>query len=204
LSTVIREFWLSIPVLPHPEVMPMIPRRWRACVATGVVVLAMAALTGCRGGGPAGAAEAAGCTVVLTEYQDLGTRSVMSISADECCRVAAADGSSALLSVGAAQDLLAQAVWASRAPRFDSVYATVYRAAEEPRFRFSQSREIGRDELTARWGPRPESLDTAAPWRAADHLLWLVFPVVWLAVPIGIILIARKTRPREYLIIPMR
>jgi hypothetical protein len=54
-------------------------------------------------------------------------------------------------------------VWQSEAPLFDAVYATLYRAAEDPRFLVGYSRESGREELTARWGARSSSLDTAPP-----------------------------------------
>jgi hypothetical protein len=87
----------------------------------------------------------------------------MSISAVECHRAGSNGAPAELLGAQAAIDRLAEGAWRARLPAFDDVYATVYRAAEEPRVLVGYSRELTRDELVARWGPRPDSLNTAKP-----------------------------------------
>ena len=87
-----------------------------------------------------------------------------------------------LLTADGAIDVLAEVAWRTEAPAFDAVYGTVYRAAKDPRFLVGYSRELARDELTARWGARSASLDTAPPVPPGRSLWpWMLLPLAGLA-----------------------
>jgi hypothetical protein len=150
-------------------------------------------------------AERGGCVNVAIEYQPGATRTVLSISARECHH----DGSGRdeVLPAAEALDVLARSAWTSRGPRFDLVFATVYRVAENPRVLRARDVEMDRAALAARWGPRPADLDTGpapAPDRGGGVLWAWMFSgaaLVWLLVLVAYV---RAVRTGHVMIIFLR
>jgi hypothetical protein len=164
--------------------------------AVFITVAAILLMTGCsRTSAVVAKAEQAGCRSVLAEYQRVGTRTVLSMSARECRQ----DGDDALLPAAEALDVLQRSAWQARAAPFDTIYATVYRVAEAPDDVLRSSAvETDRATATSRWGSRSADLDSASRRAGRPEVSWVLLfgaaAVGWLVVVATVVKAVRAGR----------
>lgn len=117
-----------------------------------------------------------GCVgVPAAEYQQVGSRVVLSVSVQEC--VAAHPRRTGELAGHAeAARAIGRAIWSTPTYRFDSILVTVYRTAEDPHRTRPQSVLVERDQLTADFGPRDAALDTPRLFEDGGRAAWNYLP----------------------------
>lgn len=121
-------------------------------------------------------AASAGCRGVLVKLIEHGGGVALAVSAQECVEP---DGARASAQQAIAR--LAEAVWRTAWPRFDSVHATVYRYAELPGQERAYGQVLTRAELERRWGARPAGFDRGvADLSGASLFPWVLLPVAML------------------------
>lgn len=128
----------------------------------GDVVRALA-FAGCRG------APAA-------EYQELNTRTVLSVRVQECVARGTWHDHGEALARQDALTTMSEAIWSTHTPRFDTLFVAVYRIAEEPHRTRAHSEEFSREQLVARFGPRDPALDHAPT--LVDGMAWRIIPML--------------------------
>ena len=125
------------------------------------------------------ALDAVGCRgAPAAEYQELAGRVALSVSVQECVAIGLRGDRNAALARGEALEKMSKAIWSTPTYRFDSLFVTVYRTADEPDRTGAQSAELTREQLIARFGPRDTALDHAPPVVDSGAMAWRVIPVL--------------------------
>lgn len=132
-------------------------------------------------------AERGGCTSVAVDYQAGPNRTVLSISARECRRGSSSRGG--VLPAAEALDVLVRSAWCARGPRFDAVYASVYRTSEAPDVLRRRSVEQSREQLIASWGTRDPARDIGEPPKRGPGMEYIfgLVAIVWLVVSVRLV-----------------
>lgn len=125
------------------------------------------------------------------EYQQVGSRVVLSVSVQECA-AAHPRRAGELLARAEAVRAMARAIWSTPTSPFDSILVTVYRTADEPRRTRPQSVLVEREELAADFGPRDAALDTPRLFGDGGRAAWIYLPP--LAAVGGVLLFAGMVR----------
>jgi hypothetical protein len=144
-----------------------------------VGVLAFGVLSGASQRDLLRALDAVGCRgAPAAEYQELAARVVLSVSVHECV----ARGIGHDRDVGLARDealaRMSDAIWSTPTYRFDSLFVTVYRTAEEPHRTRANSEELSREQLVAEYGPRDPALDHAPALVDGEGMAWRIIPML--------------------------
>lgn len=125
------------------------------------------------------------------DYQQVGSRIVLSVSVQECV-AAHPRRIGELLGHGEAARAMGRAIWSSPTYRFDSVMVTVYRTADEPHRTRPQSVLVEREQLAADFGPRNAALDTPRLFDDGGRAAWSYIPL--LAAVGGVLLLTGMLR----------
>lgn len=125
------------------------------------------------------------------EYQEMGSRVVLSVSVQECV-VAHPRRTGELVGRAEAARAMGRAIWSTPTYRFDSILVTVYRTADEPRRTRPQSALIEREQLAADYGPRDAALDAPRLLDDGGRAAWSYIPL--LAAVGGVLLLTGMVR----------
>lgn len=109
------------------------------------------------------------------DYQQVGSRIVLSVSVQECV-TAHPRRAGELMGYAEAARAMGRAIWSSPTYRFDSAMVTVYRTADEPRRTRPQSVLVEREQLATDFGPRDAGLDTPRLFDDGGRGVWSYLP----------------------------
>ena len=135
------------------------------------------------------------------EYQQVGTRVVLSASVQECV-ITHPRRTGDVVGLDEAVRAIGRSIWSSPTYRFDAVLVTVYRTAAEPGRTRPRSVLVERDQLAAEFGPRDPALDSPHGLDDGGRAAWSCLPPL-VAVG-GVLLVVGTVRSvRAGLVLPI-